>query len=67
MAVGDSLVDIMEYHNHSHPVLPVELPHQLQDLDLVADIQKCRRFVQEQILRLLGQRHGDPDTLPLPS
>ncbi|MNT92495.1 hypothetical protein D3C72_2337930 [compost metagenome] len=31
----------------------------------MADVEKCRRLVQQQDIGLLGQRHGDPDPLTL--
>ena len=55
----------MEYHNNRNPVFPVQLLHQLQDLDLISDIQIRGRFIQKQNLCILGKRHGDPDSLPL--
>ena len=40
---------------------------QLEDLDLVAEIQRRGRLIQQQQGRLLCQRHGDPGALALPA
>ena len=38
---------------------------QLQDLHLVTEIEEGGRFIQQDIRRLLRQRHGDPAALTL--
>ena len=55
----------MEDHDHGQSFFPIQPAHQLQHFQLMTDIQIGRRFVQDQNLRLLGQRHGDPHALPL--
>lgn len=37
----------------------------VQHLDLVADVEEGGGLVEQQEVRLLGERHGDPDTLAL--
>ena len=61
----DRLVDVMKDHNDGHAKFPVQLPHKLQNLDLISDIQICSRLIQKKDLGSLCKRHGDPHTLAL--
>ncbi|MNE95637.1 hypothetical protein D3C80_1937480 [compost metagenome] len=42
-----------------------EASQHIQHLYLVMQIQKCRRFVQQDDICLLRERHGDPRALAL--
>ena len=55
----------MKDHNDGHAKFPIQLPHKLQNLDLITDIQICSRLIQKKDLGSLCKRHGDPYTLAL--
>jgi len=43
------------------------LLHELDDLGLDGDIERCRRFVGDQDVRIACERHCDHRTLPHPA
>ena len=49
--------------HHRHPDLLLELLDEAQDLGLYGDVERRRRLVGDQQLRLAGERHGDHDAL----
>ena len=52
--------------NHHHGFSPVaQLPAEAEDFLLIEQIQPCRRFIQKQHRRLLGQHLGQQHPLPL--
>ena len=55
----------MQHHQHGQPEPPVQVAHQLDDLELAADVEKSGRLVEQQQLRLLREGHRDPRPLPL--
>ena len=66
-AVGDLAHDAEvvgdEQHRHAEPGLRVL--EQLEDLRLHGDVERGRRLVGDQQVRLVGQRHGDHHALAL--
>ena len=54
-----------EQHGHAHPGL--NLLQQFEDLRLHRDVERRRRLVGDQEVRLVGERHGDHYTLALPT
>ena len=59
------MVQIMDNHYYSKSQLFVELIKQLHNLQLVTDIKIGRRFIEQQHLRSLRQRHCYPGALTL--
>ena len=55
--------EIMGDVHHRHPRLVMQIADKLQYLLLNRGIQRCRRFVRDQKLRLAGQRHCNDDSL----
>ena len=47
------------------PQVAVEFAQQVEHLDLVTQVEERGRLVQQQHLRILCERHGDPHPLPL--
>jgi len=41
----------------------VQRGHQVEDVELVAQVQERRRLVQQEEFGVLGQRQGDPGAL----
>ena len=52
-----------EQHRHAH--LALQLLQQLEDLRLDGDVERRRRLVGDQQVRLVGERHGDHHALAL--
>ena len=50
--------NVMQDSEDGHAVAHSEIPQQLHDLDLVAQVEVDGRLVEEQQPRLLGDRHG---------
>jgi hypothetical protein len=50
-----------------HAKLGLQLFQELQDLRLHRDVQRRRRFIGDQQVGIIGQRHGDHHPLPLPA
>ena len=59
-------IEIMRGHEHGERVLPHKLFDQGQYLPLSLPVQRGRRFVQEQQLRLLNEGPGESSPLQLP-
>ena len=55
----------MERHDDRDALFLRHLPENIQQLDLVADIQKCRGLIQNNHLRLLADSPRQHDPLPL--
>ena len=53
VGAGGCEVQIVEHHDDRHAELAVQRTHQFNDFELAADVQKGRRFIQQQQLRLL--------------
>jgi hypothetical protein len=68
-AIGDLAHDaeVMRDEQHRHAVLFLEPRQQFEDLRLHGHIQRRCRFVGDQELRLVGQRHRDHHALALPA
>ena len=63
--VTQSMVDFMQHQHHRQIVFLVQTPQKIQQLKLMAHIQKGGRLIQKQHLRLLRQRQRQPGPLPL--
>ena len=66
-AVGDLAHDaeVMGDEEHRHALAGLQIGEQLQDLRLDGDVERGRRLVGDQQVRLVGERHGDHHALPL--
>jgi hypothetical protein len=51
---------------HGHADLALQRLQELEDLRLDGDVERGRRLVGDQQVRLVGERHGDHDALALP-
>ena len=56
----------MQRHEHSQILLAHHALEDGQQLQLIADIEIARRLVEHDELRLLAERAGEQDALPLP-
>ena len=63
--IRDGQVDVVLGGQDRLPLLPLEAPEDLVDLDLVADVEMGAGLVEEQKGSVLGQRPGDEDALAL--
>lgn len=61
------MIQIVQNGHEGAPLCLVQLRTEIEDVDLVLDVEVRRRLVEQQQRRLLGERHGDPDPLPLPA
>ena len=66
-AVGDLAHDaeVVGDEQHRHAVLRLQPGEQFEDLRLHGHVERRRRLVGDQQLRLVGQRHGDHHALAL--
>ncbi|CAH0141384.1 hypothetical protein SRABI02_00536 [Plantibacter cousiniae] len=62
--IAGGVVEVVEDRDEGGATA-VQIREQLHQLDLVRDVEEGRRLVEQQVLRLLGECHRDPDTLPL--
>ena len=56
--------EVMGYHNDRHPELLLQILHQLQNLCLNGNVQRRRRLIRDQNVRLTRKRHRDHHALP---
>ena len=65
--VGDAPddVEVMGDEQHRHAELGLQVFQQLQDLRLHGDVERGRRFVGDQKIGTVGERHGDHHPLAL--
>lgn len=65
--IGKLLHDrqVMGDEHHGHAALLLQIAYEVEDLRLYCHIQCCGGFVGDQHIRIVGERHGDHDTLPL--
>ena len=56
--------EVMGYHNDRHPELLLQILHQLQNLCLNGNVQRRRRLIRDQNIRLTRKRHRDHHALP---
>ena len=63
--VGDFCDDaeIVRDQDHRHAAFRLKLANERDDLRLNGHIERCRRFVRNEKLRLVGQGHGDHHAL----
>ena len=68
-AVGDlgHHAEVVGHEQQRHAPAALQVPHQRQDLGLGGDVQRRRRLVGDQHVRLQRQGGGDGDALPLPA
>ena len=62
---GDA--QVVRDEDHAHPTGHLGAPQQVEDLGLGGDVERGRRFVGEQQLRVAGQRRGEGDPLAHPT
>ena len=55
--------EVVRDEDHSHVALPAQVVDQLENLRLNGHVERGRRFVGNQQLRVPGQRHCDHDPL----
>jgi hypothetical protein len=67
--VGDPPHDpeVMGDEQKAHAEVALQLRQELEDLRLDRDVERGGRFVGDQKLGVVGQRHGDHHALPLPA
>ena len=65
VADAGRFIDVVQHHHDGAPFLAVEPLDEVDDFELVGDVEKGRRFVEQQQRSLLGERHRDPGALPL--
>ena len=58
-------VQVVEYGDHRHAGLTVQVPYQVEDGQLMPDVKMTCWFIQKEYLRLLGEAHGDECPLAL--
>ena len=64
--IPSSQIQVVQHHDDRPPHDRMQLLHQIQHINLVSKIQIGGRLVQQQQIRPLSKRHGDPGPLPLP-
>ena len=60
---GRNDAQVMCNHDDRHTHLLLQVLHQLQDLRLNGNVQRGRRLIRNQDIRLTAERHGNHDTL----
>ena len=58
-------VEVVHHDHDGRAAPPVEVGEQVEHLELVAQVEVGGRLVEQQQIGLLGERHRDPDPLPL--
>ena len=58
---------IMRNEQHRHPGFTLQVSKKVEDLRLNRDVQCRCRFVSDQQVWIIGQRHGDHHPLTLPT
>src|SRR4051794_11095266 len=58
-------VQIMQHRDRRQAALPGGSPQQVEDMKLMCDIERTRRFVEQQYARVGGEYLGDQYHLPL--
>ena len=66
-AVGKAAhqVQVVRDQQHGHAVVALQITQQIENLATQAHVERGRRLVGQQQLRLAGQRHGDHGALAL--
>ncbi len=59
--------EVVGDEEHAHPLLALQLGQKLEDLRLDRDVERGRRFVGDQQVGPVRQRHGDHHPLALPA
>ena len=65
--VAGGKIDVMEYHHDRDSERAVEMSDQFEYFDLITHVEVGGRLVEDQDLRLLRDRHGDPRALSFPA
>src|SRR5690606_41151081 len=65
VGVAGGEVEVVQDHHDGGAAVAVQVGQQVEDLDLVAGVEERGGLVEQEQVGLLGQRHGDPDALPL--
>ncbi len=62
---GGRLVEVVQDGSDGDPVVVRQVPHEVEEFDLVAQVEVVRRLVEQEHARLLGEAAGEPDALEL--
>ena len=65
VGVAGGQVEVVQHHHDRGAAASLRSREQVEHLDLVGDVEVRRRLVEQQQVGPLGQRHRDPDPLPL--
>ena len=65
VGVTGGQINIVKNHNDGCAVFLVQILQEVQNFHLIRNIQKCCGLVQQKNICLLGQGHGDPNSLAL--
>ncbi|MND63268.1 hypothetical protein D3C80_545740 [compost metagenome] len=57
----------MQNRNDRVALPSVQIAQEIEKLDLVGDVEKGRRLIEQKKRRFLRKHHGDPHTLALPA
>ena len=57
--------DVVGDEHDRHAQAPLQVGEKVEDLGLHGDVERGRRLVGDQELRVVGDRHGDHDALTL--
>ena len=63
IAVTRCQIDVVQHDDDAQPQGVAQVRDQLHHLDLMGDVQRRQRLVQQQIATALGQQHREPYTL----
>ena len=58
-------VQVMQHDDDCAATLVVAVDEQVEHIDLVAEIEKRGRFIEQQDVGVLGEAHGEPHALAL--
>ena len=66
-AIGDAPhdIEIVGDEDHAHAEALAQIRHQIEDLGLDGDVERGRRFIGDQQVGIVGDRHGDHHALAL--
>src|SRR5690606_38977138 len=59
--------EVMQHHDDGAAKTAHQIGQQIEHFHLMVDVEEGGGLIQQQDIGLLGQRHGDPDALPLPA
>ncbi len=65
VGIAAGQIQVMQHHDDGFAVLAIERAQQIEHVNLVGQIQKRGRFIEQHHLGILRQRHGYPHPLAL--